>query len=46
MIMAIDARTRKDLSRMGTRSQKIRRRIIATVRSARVAIVIGMYMSL
>ena len=42
--MAIDARMRKNLKRGGTRSQKIRSRIIATVSSARAAVVIGMYM--
>src|SRR5260370_5743291 len=43
-IMAIDARMRKNLNRGGTRDQKIRRRTIAAVSSARAAVVRGMYM--
>jgi hypothetical protein len=44
MIMAIDAQMRKNLKGGGTCDQKIRRRIIATVSSARAAVVRGMYM--
>src|SRR5260370_37240062 len=44
MIMAIEARMRKNLKRGGTRDQKIRRRSIAAVSSARAAVVMGMYM--
>jgi hypothetical protein len=44
MTMAMDARMRKDLKRGGTRDQKIRRRSITAVSSARAAVVMGMYM--
>ena len=41
---AIDAPMKKALNRGGRRSQKIWRRIIATVSKRRAAVVIGMYM--
>lgn len=44
VIKTIEARMRKNLNREGRRSQKIRSSIIAAVREARVAMVIGMYM--
>ena len=46
MIMAIEARIRKNLNREGTRNQRVRIRIIATVSRIRTAVVIGKYMPL